>query len=275
VVLLPETVAHFAPIPDPLSPHRGMSWLTPVIREIQADSQFTSHKSTFIDNGATVNLTIEYDPEITKELFEFAVAAFKENHEGAHNAWKTLHLLGGKAHAIGADFQQMDFTSVSNAGAERVIAASGIHPAILGLAGGLQGSSLNQGNFAAARRLTADKCLRPLWRNVAGSLAHIINVPPSTELAVDMRDIAFLREDEKDAAEIQQTQANTIKALIDAGHEPKSVVTAVMADDMSKLKHTGLFSVQLQPPGTTLTPTTNGKPPQPVGANGNGNLDEG
>jgi hypothetical protein len=31
-VLLPEEVAHFAPIPDPAARFRGMSWLTPVIR---------------------------------------------------------------------------------------------------------------------------------------------------------------------------------------------------------------------------------------------------
>jgi hypothetical protein len=259
VALLPESVAHFAPVPDPLSPHRGMSWLTPVLREIQADSSFTSHKSAFINNGATVNLTIEYEPEITKELFEFAVQSFKDNHEGAHNAWKTLHLLGGKAHAIGADFQQMDFTAVSNAGAERIIADSGIHPAILGLAGGLQGSSLNQGNFAAARRLTADKCLRPLWRNVAGSLANIIDVPSSCELAVDLRDIAFLREDEKDAAEIQEIQARSITTLVNGGYDPKSVLDAIAADDMTKLVHSGLLSVQLQPPGTAASPPSNGK----------------
>jgi hypothetical protein len=32
VVLLPEQVCHFAPIPDPVARFRGMSWLTPVIR---------------------------------------------------------------------------------------------------------------------------------------------------------------------------------------------------------------------------------------------------
>ncbi|MGH3678253.1 MAG: hypothetical protein ACRDU5_21465, partial [Mycobacterium sp.] len=32
---LPDEVAHFAPEPDPLSHFRGMSWLTPIIREIQ------------------------------------------------------------------------------------------------------------------------------------------------------------------------------------------------------------------------------------------------
>ena len=37
VGLLADEVAHFAPIPDPMASYRGMSWITPVLREIQAD----------------------------------------------------------------------------------------------------------------------------------------------------------------------------------------------------------------------------------------------
>ncbi|MGV8056391.1 phage portal protein, partial [Mycobacterium kansasii] len=51
-------VAHFAPIPDPLGVFIGMSWLTPVLREIQADQAMGRHQRKFFDNGATVNLVI-------------------------------------------------------------------------------------------------------------------------------------------------------------------------------------------------------------------------
>jgi hypothetical protein len=45
-VFLPEDVAHFAPIPDPEARFRGMSWLTPILREIEADSAATTHKAS-------------------------------------------------------------------------------------------------------------------------------------------------------------------------------------------------------------------------------------
>jgi hypothetical protein len=61
----------------------------------------------------------------------------------------------------------------------------------------------------------------------AGSLANIVDVPAGAELWYDDRDISFLQEDMKDEAEIQQTQANAIRSLIDAGYEPDSVVDAV------------------------------------------------
>lgn len=48
----PEQIAHFAPYPDPLANYRGMSWLTPVVREIMGDQAATTHKLKFFDQGA-------------------------------------------------------------------------------------------------------------------------------------------------------------------------------------------------------------------------------
>jgi hypothetical protein len=109
--------------------------------------------------------------------------------------------------------------------------------------------------------------MRPLWRNVAGSFASVINVPGGSELWYDDRDIPFLQDDMKDRAEVQKMQASSINTLIIAGYEPASVVDAVNSGDFSRLTHTGLFSVQLQPAGADLTPhqPTNGT--IPIGAN--------
>jgi len=61
--------------------------------------------------------------------------------------------------------------------------------------------------------------MRPLWRNIAGSLARIINVPSGAELWFDDRDIQFLAEDQKDKAQIQSVNAQAIRTLVDAGFE--------------------------------------------------------
>ncbi len=81
---------------------------------------------------------------------------------------------------------------------------------------------------------------------------------------IEGNDISFLQEDRKDAAEIQQAEAQTIKTLTDAGYKAESVIAAVLSGDFSQLVHTGLFSVQLQPPGTKLP--TNGSVPQQAAA---------
>jgi hypothetical protein len=65
--------------------------------------------------------------------------------------------------------------------------------------------------------------------------------------------VPFLREDAMDDAEIKARDAQTIRTLVDAGYQPDSVVAAVTSGDWTRLEHTDLFSVQLQPPGTTPT----------------------
>lgn len=252
-------VAHFAPNPDPLANWRGMSWLTPVIREIQADKQMIVHKSKFLENGATPNMVVKL-PEMTKEQFEKFKAETDAIHKGPTNAGKTMYLGGGAdISVVGADFQALDFAKVQAASETRIAAAAGVHPVIVGLSEGLGGSSLNQGNFNAARRLTADKMVRPLWRNAAASLQQIVPPPRGAELWYDERDVAFLREDQRDVAEIQAKQAVAIRSLLDAGYHPDAAVEFILANDLAALtgQHSGLFSVQLQPPGSSDSTNAN------------------
>lgn len=252
----PEMVAHWAPLPDPLSPFRGMSWLTPIIREITTDKQATEHKQKFFDNGATPNMVVSLPESVSDPtVFKQWVELFNENHQGAANAYKTLFLGGGAdATVVGKDFQQLDFKSVQGAGEIRIANAGGIDPTVIGLSESLQGSALNAGNYQAARRSTADKTFRPLWADYHETMSQIVTVPRGAELWYDDRDIEFLQEDQKDNAEIQSTRAMSIRQLVDAGYESESVVDAIVNDDFKLLKHSGLFSVQLQEAGTSQEP---------------------
>lgn len=265
VKFLADEVAHFAPIPDPLAQFRGMSWLTPLYREIMSDKAATEHKLAFFENGATVNSVIKTDAPDAGKYREYQ-ELFDEKFSGAGNAYKNLLLAAGWDYTpVGADFQQMDFKQVQGAQETRIAAAAGVPPVIVGLSEGLQAATYS--NYGQARRRFADGTMSPLWRNMCGSLSRIVNVPSDSELAVDMRDIPFLKEDQKDAAEIQSRDAATIRTLTDAGFDPDAVVKAVVAGDLASLsgKHSGLFSVQLQPPGTTTPPGSPEPPPAPAG----------
>jgi len=266
--LLADEVCHFAPTPDPLARFRGMSWLTPVIREILGDQAATEHKLAFFSNGATPQLVVSFDASVNEDAFAKFVAKMDQTHKGWRNAYKTLYLGGGADVTVaGKDLQQLDFSNTQGKGETRISAAAGIHPVIVGLSEGLQGSSLNAGNFAAARRVTADTTMRPLWRNVCGSLQAIVPPPNSgARLWYDEAQIAFLREDAADRAKVQYVKAQTIWQLVQAGYETESVVAAVEAEDMSLLSHTGMTSVQLHPPGSDGQPALNGNGKVPVPA---------
>lgn len=260
VLLLPEQVSHYAPSPDPAARWRGMSWLTPVLEDISADKAGTRHKRKFFENGAALNTVVTLDKDIGTEAFKFFVNNFKEQHRGPESAYETLFLGGGAdAKVVSADMKQLDFKSITGAAETRVAAASGAHPVIVGLSEGMQGSSLNAGNFGQAKRLFVDGTVRHLWQNAAASLETIVPPPDDvTRLWVDDRHIAFLRDDRADVARIQQMQAAAVRQYTDAGYNPDAAVRAVQNDDISQLagQHSGLFSVQLLPPDQT-TGTTN------------------
>lgn len=266
VLLLPDEVAHFSPIPDPAARFRGMSWLTPVLREVQSDNAATSHKDSVFRNAATPSMVVKFARETTPDLFDQFVSRFKASHQGVENAHKTLFLGGGAdVTPLTFDFRQLEFSQTQGKGESRIASAAGVPPSWVGFSEGLQGSALNAGNFSAARRRFADGTIRPLWRQASAALQVLVPAPAGAQLWYDGRDIAFLREDRKDAAEIQRQQASTIRQLTDAGYTPESVVLAVQAEDWSLLAHTGLFSVQLQPPGTMAPAQSALDPAKPTG----------
>jgi hypothetical protein len=259
-----EDVVHFAPIPDPVASFRGMSWLTPVMREIMSDSAATNHKLAFFENGATPNMVVTMDPSITEKAFQAWIKIFRQEHEGVANAYKTMYLAGGATPTvIGSDLKQMDFKVVQGAGETRIAAAAGVPPVIAGLSEGLQSATYS--NYQQARRRFADGTMRPLWRNFAGSLERIVPPPPNSRLWYDDRDIPFLQEDKADAANILYVKSEAISKLVMAGYDPESVIEAIEADDLSQLDHTGLYSVQLRPPQPD-EPVTYVPSPSPVPA---------
>lgn len=253
-----EEVAHYAPVPDPEASWRGMSWLQSIITEVRADKAATEHKLKFFENGATPNLVVVADARAKEGTVEKIKKAIQEKNEGLANAYKTLVLGGGAdAKVVGSNLQQLDFKSTQGAGETRIAAAAGVPPILAGFSEGL--TSATYSNYGQALRRFADGTLRPLWGAAAGSLGTIISktagnfpVGSSAELWYDDRHIPFLQEDVKDRAIIQASAAATIRQFVDGGFTPESAVAAVMADDLGRLEHTGMFSVQLHPPGTAM-----------------------
>lgn len=264
VALLAEEFAHFYPIPDPLAPWRGMSPLATITREVMADSAATDHKLAFFSRGATPNMIVSLDPAIVQQEWRDWVDAFDEKYGGVANAYKTMYLgAGSKAEVVGANFQQMDFKVTQGAGETRVAAAFGVPPIIVGLSEGL--SSATYSNYSTAKRRFGDMTMRPLWGNIANSLEPLIDVPAGAELWYDDRQIPALLEDITDRASVQSTNASAIRQLVDAGFKPDTVVDAIVAGNLKKLIHTDLYSVQLQPPGTTAPePAASPAPAQPA-----------
>jgi phage portal protein BeeE len=205
-------------------------------------------------NRGNLDVVINIDKTVTAEQFKAVIDGYEAAHMGAHNAGKPLFITGGvDVKTIGQSFEQMSLRATQGANETRIAACAGVPPVIVGLSEGLGAATYS--NYAQARRRLSDGTMRPLWGAFAGAMQTLVPPPRvAARLWYDDRDIPWVREDVKDQVEIQQMQAATIRQLVDGGYEPDSVVAAVLSGDYTKLKHTKLFSVQLQPPGTTAKP---------------------
>lgn len=250
-----EDVAHWSPIPDPISHYRGMSWLTPVVNEVNADIAMNKHKQAFFENAATPNLLLKYQRKLNREQIDTIRERWQARHGGPENGWKTAVLdEGADVTVIGNSFEQMNFTAVQAAGENRIAAAAGVPGIVVGLKEGLQAATYS--NYEQAMRRFADITARPMWRSMAACLSKLVNVPAGAELWYDVTDIAALRQGEKERAETAQIMALAAGELIRSGYDPATVAQALVSGDFSLLTHTGAIPTALYPGGQA--PTTGG-----------------
>jgi phage portal protein BeeE len=261
IVLEPGDVAHYRPGVSVCEPFRGESWLAAVAADASSDIELTRYKGNFLKNGAMPGLAVTYEPTVDMTQLEQFVGVFADKFTGAMNAGKVMHFLGGRdVKTVGATLDQLAFKAVQGAGETRIASAAGVPATVAGFSEGMQGSSLNAGNYTATRRLFADAKIRPLLGSFCEAFAAVVRVPADARLWYDDAGVSFFQEDVMDAAEIRSRDALTMESFIRSGYTPNSARDAVVEGDHRLLVHTGLVSVQLQPPGTTATPPSQGTP---------------
>lgn len=273
-------VAHWAPIPDPLANFRGMSWITPVIRELSSDIRMSDYRTAFFANAATPNLVIKYTQKIAPERVDRLKTMLRARHTGVDGAYGTLVLdEGADLSVVGKDMEGSAFDKLQAATETRMAAAAGVPPIVAGLTQGLQASQI--GEYSQALRAFADLKMRPNWRSVCAALQKLVQVPGNSKLWYDTTDVSALQQGEQDKAATMAGNAETLNKLIIAGFTPESAVLAVTSGDLTQLVHSGLVSVQMQkleekalpaePPIAGVQPALppaplNGKVPALVGA---------
>jgi hypothetical protein len=263
VIYEPGQVAHYRPGPSIHEPFRGESWLASVASDASSDVEMTAYKGHYLKNGAMPSLAVLYEPGLDMAQLEQFVPQFASKFTGPMNAGKVMHFLGGRdVKTVGATLDQLAFKAVQGAGESRIAAAAGVPATVAGFSEGMQGSSLNSGNYVATRRLFGDAKIRPLLGSFFDAFANLVPPPEGARLHYDDSGVSFFQEDVKDEAEIRQANATTIRTLVDAGYDPDAVVRAVTTGQFDELvgRHSGLFSVQLQPPGTEAPPPSEGTP---------------
>ncbi len=237
--LLPEWVAHWSPIPDPMAAFRGMSWVTTILMELQSDVAMTKHKQMFFERAATPNLLIKSPKKLSEESQVRLRDQLQLRHEGVENAYRTMVLEdGADAMVVGAGMQAISFDTIQAAGENRIAAAGNVPGIVAGLKEGLQAATYS--NYAQAVKKFETMFARPQWRSVCSCLEHLVSVPGGAELWYDASDIAALQSTELDAATILQMKSVTAVNLVRAGYEGEAVAKVVdSGEGFDTMPHTG------------------------------------
>jgi hypothetical protein len=210
-----------------------MSWLTPVVRDIQGDDGLTTYKIKYLENSASPNLLIKYAAKLQDPTVERIRERMRARYSGPDNAFKTLVLdQGADVTVIGNSLQQMDFSGVSAAGAERILAAGMVPGVLVGLEP-LRGAG--RGYQESMQRL-ANYWARPQWRSACGALEQICPPPTAgTRLWFDTADIAALQDGILERGQAALVNMQAVLTARQAGYTHESIVAAVVSGDLSKL----------------------------------------
>ena len=225
-------VAHYSPLPDPSASFRGMSWLTPVLREVGADLALTDYKTAHIGRGAMPGLVLKYSQRLSQPVIDRLKKRFDALYGGPENAGRTLVLdEGADVTVAGSTLEQLQYVAVQAAGERRICAAAG--PGMLEILG------FREGDYAAAIRKLADLWARPRWREACAALEHL--VPTSADLGpvrlwFDVSGIAALREGELSRGQTVLVKAQAVASFVTAGYTRESAIAAADSGDLSQLK---------------------------------------
>ena len=266
-------VVHWRPVPDPAADFRGMSWLTPVMRDVQGDDGLTRYKIKYLENSASPNLLIRYAQKLQPGTVDAVRERMHARYGGVDNAFKTLVLdQGADVTVIGNSLAQMDFSGVSAVGVERILAAAMV-PAVLAGLEPLRGAGRG---FQESMQKFANIWARPHWRSFCGAFSRIMDVPSGNRLWYDTSDIAALQDGEMERGQAALVRAQALLALVQAGYTHESAIAAVDAMDLSQLKAGGVGTpAGSQPvqhllpqaqPGVTADPLPATMPRLPVGS---------
>lgn len=242
-----DEVAHWAPIPDPAADFRGMSWLTPVIRDIQGDDGLTTYKIKYLENNASPNLLIKYAQKLQSGTIDTIRERMQARYGGAGNAFKTLVLdQGADATVIGNNPTQMDFSGVQSAGSERILAAANVPGVLVGLEP-LRGAGRG---YQESMQKFSNIYARPQWRSACATLEPLVEVPAGNRLWFDTTDIAALQDGEMERGQTVLVKSQAVLALNQAAkYDPASVITAVNSGDLTQLKPLPAAPALPAPPG--------------------------
>ena len=195
-----EDVVHFRFGLNPSNPRLGLGPINAVLREIYTDDEAANYSAAILRNMGVPGVIISPDTDegIDVETAKAVKEKFRQTFTGDRKGDIMVNTIKTKVDTFGHDPKKMNLAELRNVPEERVCAALGIPPAVIGFGTGLQTTKVGA-TMAAMIKLAYTGNIIPSQRPIAQTIEDQVlrEFDTSTDLTVgfDNSKISALQED--------------------------------------------------------------------------------
>lgn len=215
--------------PNPLDPYRGISPVSSILPELDANRVASEWNRNFFVNSALPSGIIEAPTNLGDDEFDQLRDRWEEQHRGIAAAHRVAILEGGLKW-VDRRFSQKDMQFVEARGASREVIreAYAMHGHSLGLS-----ESVNRANAEAADTTFARWQVKPRCGRIKMALNHdFLPLFGATALGLEFDFCNPVPDDREADNEERTSKSEAARNLVVAGYEPAAVLTAVGLPEM-------------------------------------------
>lgn len=198
-----EDIVHFRNGIDPHNPRLGLSPLSPVLREVFTDNEASNFTASVLRNQGVVGFIISpRDSDVLPNSDDILATKerFRTQFSGDRRGEPLIMGSPVEIKQLGNSLKDMDLSAIRNLSEERVCAALGINPAIVGFGSGLEATKVGA-TMREYKRLAWESQIIPTQKLAAqtlmNQLLHEFEADPSQFLVeFDRSNVASLQEDQ-------------------------------------------------------------------------------
>jgi HK97 family phage portal protein len=207
-----EDVIHFRNGINPRNLRVGLSQLFSALREIFGDAEASNYTAALLKNFGVPGVVMSpdmSDPGALSSIDVDAVRAYlKQKFSGDSRGEPFVSSLPVKLHQFGFDPKQMVLKEVRDLAEERVCAAIGISPAVVGFGSGLEQTAVGA-TMTALIALAWQSCIIPIQRALALTLQNRLLPefeprPDEWQVRWNRSKVAALQESRMEAAKVAE-----------------------------------------------------------------------
>lgn len=211
-----EDIIHLRTMIDPLNPRKGWTPLAAQLREICGDNEAGTLFAAILRNMGvpgvvitpdTAALKIEDAPQASFDDQQQLKTQWRERWGGDRRGEPAVFDFPVKVQPLSFNPKQLDLAKLRAVSEERICAAIGIPPIVVGMGAGLSNASYS--NYREAKEYAYDSLLVPLMRTIDSQLTRQLlsefepddpytNAPKKFRIGHDLSDVRALAEDEND-----------------------------------------------------------------------------